>query len=86
MFLSFVELDAAFYYWNLSLWFSSKLAIKMTEELHFSENPESTIPRMTQTANEPLQVEGRMCLVKKVNKWQQETTMGRMSQYLNNKN
>ena len=68
MFLSFVEHDVAFYYWNLSLWFFSKLAIKMTEELHFSENSESPVPRMTQTANEPLQGEGRMSLVKKVNK------------------
>lgn len=37
----------------------------MTEKLHFSENSESTVPRMTQTADDPLQMEGRMHLVEK---------------------
>lgn len=44
---------------------SSKLIIKVTEKLNFSENSELTVPRMTSMADNPLQVGGRMHLVKK---------------------
>lgn len=65
MFLSFVEHNVAFYYQKLSVWISSKLAIKVTERLLFSENSELTILRMANMTGDLLQMGCKMHLEKR---------------------
>lgn len=65
MFLSFVEHNVVFYYQKLSVWISSKLAIKVTERVLFTENSKLTILRMASMTSDLLRVGLRMHLEKK---------------------
>lgn len=65
MFLSFVEHNVVFYYQKLSVRISSKLAIKVTERVLFSENSKLTILRMASMTSDLLQVGLRIHLEKK---------------------